>query len=336
MNPNDINNVTNETTAPEVVQETVHQEEQSGYVNMINVQAEVLGELRKDKIGKPILVLEIAILFAIVLIALPIVNGMLDNPNSALNKLLNSNNGGGVVHTKPVDKENEFADGSQLQPLDGSVVMMNDNIVLKDFKLSNGKVECVMYSYNGKLDLDNDSYYLEVYTNTKQLHAYYKLNGAPDNVEQKITLERADKNYNSDLKYFGKIVKVENYPSVTIQADEFGVGYLTCTKNSNTYKYKIKNGYLIGIENNEKVLVGDMQPQEYLNALKNYKDKAAVLTPFATVEEVDDGFVFNANVDLETPGYVLPDGIKDYNYYKLDTKVELIHYAMVGKGFDCK
>ena len=69
MNPNDINNVTNETTAPEVVQETVHQEEQSGYVNMINVQAEVLGELRKDKIGKPILVLEIAILFAIVFAA---------------------------------------------------------------------------------------------------------------------------------------------------------------------------------------------------------------------------------------------------------------------------
>ena len=47
-----------------------------------NNQPITLGELRKEKIGRPVLVLEMLVLFIIVLIALPIVNNMLNDENS--------------------------------------------------------------------------------------------------------------------------------------------------------------------------------------------------------------------------------------------------------------
>ena len=76
MNQNEINNG------------NVNNSSVNNAVDPRTVNAEVIGELRKDKIGRPILVLEIFGLFIIVLIALPIVTSMLNDENSALYQLI--------------------------------------------------------------------------------------------------------------------------------------------------------------------------------------------------------------------------------------------------------
>lgn len=326
-------NVTN----TEVVQN--NEVTETGLTSLVGIDAEVLGELRKDKIGKPKLVLVLALLFALVLAGLPILNNMLNDTESVLYKFLyESPSSGGISKPQNTTKKKEYVDGSQLQQLSSSLVMMNDNIMMKNFKLSNGKIECTMYSYNGLLELDDEHYYLELYSNSKELLSYYKLGGTYDFQERKVVLERADTNFNTELKYFGKIVKKEekDMPEVKITQDVNGIGNMTCEKGNNKFVYTFKNGYLIQIANTDKKLLNDMAPQEYLNLLADYRVKATKLTPFATVEEVEDGFVFNATVNLETAGYVLPSDLGDPNYYKLDTKAKVISYAMIGKGFDCK
>lgn len=333
------NNVTSENTVVQdtnVVEQSVTQTEEVGYTSLVGVNAEVLGELRKDKIGKPYLVLEIAVLFAVVLIALPIVNNMLNDTESALYKLLYGNPAT-IVNKKPTTVANEWVDGSVLQPLTTEIPIMVDNIVMGDFKLSKGKVECVMYSYNGLLNLDDEEYYLEIYSNSKEIHSYYKLTGTFDFQKKNVVLERPDANFNTDLKYFGKIVKMDenSYPEVTMTTDVNGVGQMTCKKGLNSYTYTFRNQYLVKIDNYEKYVLADMEAQSYMNTLANYRKKAGLLPGLAMVEEVEDGFVYQASVDLEAPGFVLPTGLGDSNYYKLDTKAQLIRYAMIGKGFDC-
>lgn len=74
------------------------------YVAPQMMEAEVLGTLRKDKIGKPILVLEIAGLFALVFIALPIIQEQLNDPNSTLSILIN---GAAPVVNVPAEKKRQ-------------------------------------------------------------------------------------------------------------------------------------------------------------------------------------------------------------------------------------
>ena len=55
-----------------------------------------------------------------------------------------------------------------------------ENIVLKEFVLSKGKIKCKLYSYNGIINLDEEEYYLEIYSNNKNFVNYIKLTGEYD------------------------------------------------------------------------------------------------------------------------------------------------------------
>ena len=103
-------------------------ENQNTFEDQRNVNAEVIGELRKDKIGKPILVIEIAVLFAIVLVALPIVNRMMNDENSTLYKLINGKPSNIISPTPNPSANSEFADASKPQPLSMSTKMKTENI----------------------------------------------------------------------------------------------------------------------------------------------------------------------------------------------------------------
>ena len=49
-------------------------------------------QYRKEKIGRPMIVIELAVLFVIVLVGLPMINSMMNDENSVLYKFLNGSN----------------------------------------------------------------------------------------------------------------------------------------------------------------------------------------------------------------------------------------------------
>ncbi len=163
--------------------------DQTSYVDPRTIEAEIIGELRKDKIGRPILVVQMFIIFGIVLISLPIFTSLLNNPSSFLYKMFNSNGISDAPVTPSDDKREEFLNGGVEQQLASSTNMKFENIVMRNFTLNGNYLNCEMYSYNGVLNLDKENYFLEIYSSgSKNKIASVKLVGSFDNQVQKVSL----------------------------------------------------------------------------------------------------------------------------------------------------
>lgn len=299
-----------------------------------NVNAVVIGELRKDKIGRPILVAELFVIILIVMISLPFISSMLDNESSGLYKLLH---GSPKPVTPTPSNKSEYSDAKVKQPLNSGTSMKYDSLILKKFILSGNKINVTMSSYNGILNLDEGEYYLNLYSSSDNLLAHIKLVGEYDNTEKEVSLTSYGLSFNSDMNYKGMVVEMKNadYPDVQMSTDESGVGSITCKMGNRSIEYIFKNNYLIGIKDNVTVKVSDQATSDdYLNLKRIYDEKALNLGNVATNEEGVAGFVFSANMDLEK--YKVPSTIKDYEYYALDTEAKIVRYAETGKGFDCE
>lgn len=307
------------------------------YVDPRTIEPVVIGELRKEKIGKPILVFEMMLLFVIVLIGLPIVNNMLNDEESVLYRFIY----GGSVPSRinNGEYEDKILDGSKIQALNQVTTMKFENLIIKNFKLNGTQIDCIMYSYNGVINLDNEELYLEVYSASEKLISSIKLSGSLDYQEKKVVLKAHGLSFNNKYEYTGKIVKMEDhmYPDITYNKDEEGKGTFTCTLGDRTIKYEFENDYLIGIKDTEKIVLADYDNDSYLIKLKTYNEKAKSFGEgIAAVEENSNGFIYTASIDLEVPGFRYPKSLDDNNYYKLDTEAKKIHYSQQGKGFDCK
>lgn len=310
---------------------------QENYVDTRSINAEVIGELRKDKIGRPILVIQLFVIFGIVLIGLPIVNSLLNDQSSFLYKMIHPDTG--IVNTPtPPITQNEFLDGHEEQPLQSGTTMKYENIVMKNFSLAGSSVTFDIYSYNGVLNLDKEAYFLEIYSaSTDNLITSVKLTGTYDNQTQRVSLTSYGLSFNGNYTYNGKIVEMTNadYPTHNINSDESGIGSMVCTMNNRTIEYVFKNNYLIAIKDNQKVILSEQKDDNaYLNLKGTYETKASNLGDIASVEEDFDGFVFNTYIDLEN--YHIPSSVVDYDYYELDTESKVIYFTSKGKGFDCK
>ena len=330
-----MNNQESQNKAQEI--ENTQNVSQENYVDPRTIQAEVIGELRKDKIGRPILVIQMFVIFGIVLVGLPIVTNLLNNQSSFLYKIFKGN--APVVPETPIDNpKSDFLNGGEEQQLSSSTNMKFENIVMRNFSLNGNYINCEMYSYNGVLNLDKENYFLEVYSaGSKNKIAAVKLIGSFDNQVQKVSLTAYQLSFNGSYSYVGKIVEMKesDYPSYTIPSDESGLGSMVCKMDGRELEYTFKNNYLISIKDNVKVeLENQKDDQTYLNLKKSYEDKATNLGTNGLVEEVADGFVFTSILDLEK--YKVPSNVLDYEYFELDTEAKIINYNLMGKGYDCK
>ncbi|MCH5167296.1 MAG: hypothetical protein J1F35_05320 [Erysipelotrichales bacterium] len=302
------------------------------------VNAEVIGELRKDKIGRPILVIQMFIIFGIVLIGLPIVNSLMNNQSSFLYKIFNPNTAIIEPPTSDGEEKEEFLNASEEQPLLSGTSMKYENIVMENFSLAGNYITFDIYSYNGVLNLDKEPCFLEVYSaSSSNLIATVKLTGTYDNQKQRVSLTAYGLSFNGNYAYVGKVVEMDysDYPAHTINSDESGIGSMTCIMDNRTLEYTFKNNYLIGIKDSMRVYLKDQKDDTaYLNLKGTYETKATNLGETSFVEEVSDGFVFNASIDLEN--MKVPSSIIDYDYYELDTESKVIYFTLRGKGFDCK
>lgn len=301
------------------------------------VQASVIGELRKDRIGKPILVLEMLVMFGIVMIALPIVYSIANDEKSALYKWIHRNDDIIVVED-PGSNEIKYLDGSELQLLESNTSMKFNGIVIQSFKLGEGKINCRIYSLNEKINFDDEEYYLEVYSNSQDKIAAIKLSGIYDFTPKDTILTAGGLSFNANLKYYGKMVKMNDasYPEVTYNKDSNEIGSFTCSNKNHIIKYTFKNDYLLSIEDTYKFVKTEFDDATYLELYSEYQSKSTNLGDSVSKTEEDaDGFSFKAVLNLEG-GYKIPETVRDNNYYEKDTKAKVIHYAETGKGFECK
>lgn len=298
--------------------------------NYQNVEAEVLGELRKEKIGQPGIALVMLVLFVTIIVALPFINSMITEEDGFIYKLLNKNK----VTTSLVEPEDKYLDASELQILSSTTKMIYNNlIVMKDFSITEDSINCIMSSYNNVLTLDSQEYYFEIYSSNKELVSYVKLTGTFDNSEKNVELKN-NLSFNSNRSYYGKIVLLKNndYPDVTLNSDESGIAELKCSNDRETLEYTFENGYLIGIQ--DIVDVNFKGNDIYQKELGDYKEKANALGTIASVSENSVGFSFKAIIDLNT--YHVPASVVDFNYFKLNSEAKIVKYNIEGKGFECK
>ncbi len=303
------------------------------------VQAEVLGQLRTEKVGNPSLLFAFLAIIAVVMALLPLGTKMLQNSNSFLYKLVYGQQGTVVVD--PTEEEDEVKDGRVINELTPSTILKVENLIVKNFSLSNGKVNCTISSYNGIIKLDEQETYLELFSSTNEADkiGYVKLTGEEyDYQEKDVTLYNKDLSFNQTHSYYGRIVTMSeaDYPTFDVETDATGFGNLTCTKDSREIIYVFQNNYLVKMSDVESYKVSDFKSNEdYLKAFSTYTEKANTLgSSYASINEEEEGFTYRANIDLA--GYSYPSTFKDNNYYKENTLAKVIVYAQKGKGFDCK
>lgn len=307
-------------------------EEKVNYTDPRTVEPEVIGELRKEKIGRPMIVIELAVLFIIVLIGLPIVTNMMNDENSVLYKFLNGNSS----TNEPMTTKATYADGGKEQSLLKTTVMKSGNIILKNFSLYNNTVKMTISSYNDIINLDEKEYYLEILSskNNNKLTAI-KLTGTYDYQEKEVEYKATTK-FNSNVTYLGKIVlmKDEDYPEYKLSTDESGLGSITCKNDSRSLIYAFLNDKLISIEDSQTVKKDGLSDEEYLNQKGSYDTLVKDMNNLAKIEETSEGLIYTAKIDLEKN--TIPTKVVDYNYFIKDTNVNKIHYKMIAKGFDCE
>ena len=316
------------------------QENPNQVTDMRSVQPEVIGHLRKDKIGNPGLAITLCVVFIACLISLPLVNKIIQS-NSFLSTLfgvsqtVEGGNGGSITNPDPVVS---YADGSKNQLLTPVMKMKVDNVVMSGFSIGDNKVTCNISSYNGTIDLDSEDYYLMVVSNSGADLGYIKLTGYYDFSEKEVTLSSSKINFNPSISYSGRIVKLteEEYPEFKVDANDEGIGTLSCTKDNRTLTYTFRNNKLISFDDQQVVKTSSFNSiEEYAKEKGKFDDKVTILGKnVATVEEGTEGFAFRASYNLES--YTIPDKIEDLNYYKLNTDAKIINFVLVSKGYDCK
>ena len=303
-----------------------------------SVQPEVIGELKKERIGKPFLVVELFLLFGVVMFALPFLNNMLNDENSELYKLLH----GGNTVTNTVDPEENkdtYTNGGELNVLSSDTNMLFNQLIIKNVQLQNGMISCVMKAYTGTVDLDEKEYFLKLYATGEEEIGAIKLSGKYDSNDTPVTIDTYGISFNANLGYKGKVVDMakSTYPSFDIKdQDAQGYGTVTCSKTTRTITYTFQNKYLVKILDEDYVKAIGLTADEYMNKLSLAQTKTKNLgEQVATLTEVDDGYKFVATFNLDSD-YKLPTNVVDYDYYPVNTSADKIVYIEKGKGYDCK
>jgi hypothetical protein len=305
------------------------------------IKPEIIGELRKEKIGKPLMVIELFLLFGIVFAGLPFINSQLNDENSKLYQLIHGKQIPIIATTTQKADNSEYTDASNNTIISSDIKLKYKNIIMKNVQVTAEGVKCDLSSYNGVMNLDEENYYFELASSSGTKLVAFKLVGTINNVDQEVLLKSTSFQYNANVGYQGKIVAMtdDDYPDITYSSykpDANNYASFVCKKDNRTLTYKFKNNFLIRIIDEVSVDHNDYDDDEYTNLLDAARKKANNLgASIADAKETDDGFEYFANIDL-SGDYKLPNSVVDYDYYPTNTRAQKIAYAQTGKGYDCQ
>jgi hypothetical protein len=307
------------------------------------IHPEIIGELRKEKIGKPLMVVELFLLFGIVFAGLPFINSQLNDENSRLYQIIHGQQIPVIATTTKSVIDSEYIDGKNNTIISSDIKLKYKNIIMKNINITTEGVKCTMSSFNGVINLDNENYYFELASSSGTKIIAFKLVGTIDNVDREFELKSSGFQYNGSIGYQGKIVNMtdDDYPDITFPSykpDSSNNNYASfiCRKDNRLITYKFQNNFLINIVDEIEVNHSDYSDDEYTNMLDAARKKATNLgSAVATADETEEGFEFVANINL-LGDYKVPSSVVDYDYYPKETRAQKIAYAQTSKGYDCQ
>lgn len=307
--------------------------------NNNSLQPVVLGELKKQKSSKPLLVFLIFFIIITVTILIPLIDDSLSDPDTPLGALYQK-----IFNKEDIDEGNE--DDIDEENNINRVILNEDTFIsFEDITISNITLEGNFIRYFVKYDneenniLDYTPYYIEVFDKEDNFVTNVKLIGivTDDGLTMNISLPEVEFNSNED--YYGKVIKLTEFEDITMFVDNDGYSSITCTKFQNTLKYQFKDGLLKRVEH--KFVNNNIDNIDaYILSLHFQKEKADYLNSLdegsTIVKETDVGFEIIANLDLtKVDTYTLGDYLV-FTYYRLDEDARKVHYEMKAKGYDCK
>ncbi len=320
-----------------------------GKTDASQLEPVTLGVLRKEKIGNPLLAIELFVMLIVVLLSAGSITQSLTDPNGFLHGIVYGVTGQEIPGTEVIDNNKELNILNMQKLTDESTFIYKNNIMIKNLKITENYMEGVMYTKDKKeIDLDKENYYLLIYPGSSQnessVQGAFKLVGVITGYETSFKYTLANVKFNSNLSYYGHMIEADKsyvYPEHEIEMDEVGLGTLTCSKDQRKIVYTFKNKFLITINDNVNYLHSTALSNEiYLAAYKEYETKKNKYGDIASISEGDDGFVYICNIDLEAEKFEYPaDNDPEYYSQQLSgesSDVDVIYFAMTGKGYDCK
>ena len=308
---------------------------------MNNNEPIVLGNVKKGKTGRPLLVLILFLFIGAVLIILPILNNYFDGYN--IIELIKDGelisfiqNHEQYVNDKYMKDTKTTTTTTQNQEqeityINKKTVIEYNNFNINNFVLSESNITYTINT-STNINFDKSNYYLILTKDNNK--TYIKLTGEINGSEI----------YTFDfLTPLSTIVEVEgsikevsktDYKNITLSSNDYGVATLTCNKNSEYYVYTFKNNNLISIQETYRYTKNDNEDFETIyQDYEKYSNNIELLGGTSHLLRTQSGFTLLNSIDLNT--YNFSENI-NYNYYSLNTVPKIINFEMEAKGFDCK
>ena len=297
-----------------------------------NMQAQVIGELEKEK-QKGVFGL---IVFFIILIGvtfgLPYIKSYLDNRNAPVEQSVN----------EPTQNDNEQIPEEE-EIVYYEIDPANTTFTFNDLKFSEINKESSDDFYlnltvenQGKTVVDlNKGYFLEMYTAEKTLIERVKIVSSKNiSVGEKLNLKLliSENAYNNASLITIDEKTADDYPEVTLSNVENDMNVLTCTDKNSSLKYYFNKDKLQTINDIYEYTNSDVNT--FNETLREYTTKAASLNNnegvSSNIVSTPNSFTMNTQIDL-----VADVSNLSANYFAKDTTPDVVKFEMEAMRFSC-
>ncbi len=298
-----------------------------------NMQAQVIGELEKEK-QKGVFGL---IVFFIILIGvtfgLPYIKSYLDNRNAPVEQSVN----------EPTQNDNEQIPEEE-EIVYYEIDPANTTFTFNDLKFSEINKESSDDFYlnltvenQGKTVVDlNKGYFLEMYTAEKTLIERVKIVSSKNiSVGEKLNLKLliSENAYNNASLITIDEKTADDYPEVTVSNVENDMNVLTCTDKNSSLKYYFNKDKLQTINDIYEYTNSDVNT--FNETLREYTTKAASLNNnegvSSNIVSTPNSFTMNTQIDLAAANI----SNLSANYFAKDTTPDVVKFEMEAMRFSC-
>jgi hypothetical protein len=215
---------------------------------------------------------------------------------------------------------------------------LDETLQLSKFKLSSNTLSFTVTN-NGETRyyFSKKNYFIELYTEDKTL--LERVIASTDSVAAGISKEFSYTIKSSTATSAKKITivekQVDDYPNISLEADDDFNASLICTNDNETITYKFNNDKLVSIsdfysyQKTKTELDYETNYALWQNRVSTYNNIAGISSTFM---ETTNGFNVNTLLSLEN---VKISSVDNENYYEYQTEPKVVNFEMEARGFSC-